>query len=386
MSTRRAALGMLGGLGGLGLAPWLCSAATRPPASPPSALLVAAWEGAGGFAVGVLSPQAQGALDTLGTLGIVQSIAVPTRAHGVLALPDDSLLAVARRPGDWLLRWSPQGGKPAQWQWTDPSRAFNGHVIASPDGKRLYTTETDLETGAGLVGVRDARSLAKLEEWPTFGIDPHELIWDKADPAHPALLVANGGVPTRPETGRAKLDMDQMDSSLVRLDAGTGALLGQWRLADKRLSLRHLAWQGASEGKRPPLLGIALQAEHEAAAQKNQAPVLALFDGSALKPCEAATSLAGYGGAICALKDGWAVGCPRVHGLALFNTDGSWRELAALPNACAVAAGDKGCWAGGQNDALWISGGSGAARLPHKVNPGDVRLDNHWACLPFIKP
>ena len=376
MSNRRAALGMLGGLGGLGMAPWLCSAATHPAASPPSALLAAAWEGAGGFAVGVLAPQAQSALD------IVQSIAVPTRAHGVLALPDDTLLAEARRPGDWLLRWSPKGSKPVQWQWADPGRAFNGHVIASPDGKRLYTTETDLETGAGLVGVRDARSLAKHEEWPTFGIDPHELIWDATNPAHPTLLVANGGVPTRPETGRAKLDLARMDSSLVRLNAGTGALLGQWRLPDRRLSLRHLAWQDSSGGKHPPLLGIALQAEHEADAQKNQAPVLALFDGSALKLFEAAASLAGYGGAICALKDGWAVGCPRAHGLALFSTDGAWRELVALSHACAVAALDKGCWAGGQNDALWVAGGSSAARLTHRMNPSAVRLDNHWVCLP----
>ena len=289
---------------------------------------------------------------------------------------------MARRPGDWLLRWSPKGGKPVQWQWADPGRAFNGHVIASPDGKRLYTTETDLETGAGLVGVRDARSLAKQAEWPTFGIDSHELIWDATDPAQPALLVANGGVPTRPETGRAKLDLAQMDSSLVRLDAGTGALLGQWRLPDRHLSLRHLAWLSDSEGTRPPLLGIALQAEHEATAQKNQAPVLALFDGSALTPFEAAVSLAGYGGAICAVKSGWAVGCPRAHGLTLFNADGSWRELVTLPHACAVAAWDKGCWAGGQNDALWVAGDSGAARLPHRMSPSAIRLDNHWVCLP----
>jgi hypothetical protein len=308
---------------------------------------------------------------------------VPTRAHGVLALPDNTLLAVARRPGDWLLRWSPNNGQPVQWQWADSGQAFNGHVIASPDGKRLYTTETDLATGAGLVGVRNARALAKLEEWPTFGIDSHELIWNATDSARPALIVANGGVPTRPETGRAKLDLAKIDSSLVKLDARTGALLGHWRLADKRLSLHHLAWQDASDGKHRPLLGIALQAEHEAAEQKKQAPVLALFDGSALKLFEVATSLASYGGTICALKDGWAVGCPRVNGVALFNTDGSWHKLVALPNACAVASVDSGCWAGGQNDTLWISGDSNAAPQAQKVSQSAIRLDNHWACLPL---
>ena len=191
----------LGMLGNMAWAPWPADAATRPAALVPVVWLAAAWEGTDGFAQGVLAA--------------LQSISVPTRAHGLLPLPDGTILAVARRPGDWLLRWSPASGKPVQWQWADAGRAFNGHVIASPDGGLLYTTETDLETGAGLVGVRDARSLVKQHEWPTFGIDPHELIWDQADRTPPALLVANGGVPTRPETGRANLDLDGMDSSLI---------------------------------------------------------------------------------------------------------------------------------------------------------------------------
>ena len=375
MTRRRAALGMLGSLA---WAPWLAGAATHASASsPPSVRLAAAWEGAEGFQIGVLTLQAQG------VLAAAQYLDVPTRAHGLLPMADGTVLAVARRPGDWLLRWSPTGGKPVQWQWADPGRAFNGHVIASPDGQRLYTTETDLETGDGLVGVRDARSLVKLDEWPTFGIDPHELIWDEANRAHPALLVANGGVPTRPETGRAKLDLASMDSSLVRLDAATGALRGQWRLADRRLSLRHLAWQGAGSAGHRPLLGIALQAEHDSDALKHRAPVLALFDGSALRSFEAGASLAGYGGAICAVPDGWAVGCPRAHGVALFSAEGAWRELAALPHACAVACAlASGCWAAGQNQALCHSSGTSAARQPYRISPGAVRLDNHWAAMP----
>ena len=372
MTSRREVLRMLGGLG---LAPWLASATTRAASSPRSARLVAAWEGANGFQVGVLAAQTQGMLRA------APSIDVPTRAHGLLALADGSVLAVARRPGDWLLRWSPETRKPVQWQWIESSRAFNGHVIASPDGKRLFTTETNLETGVGLVGVRDARSLHKLDEWPTFGIDAHELLWDTSEPGRATLMVANGGVPTLPETGRTKLDLDQMDSSLVRLDAASGALLGQWRLADQRLSLRHLAWQSAPAGKNP-LLGIAIQAEHDDAAQKNRAPVLALFDGSALKPVQAATSLAGYGGAICAMQDGWAVGCPRANGVALFDTDGSWRELIALPRACAVATVEDGCWAGGQDQALWTTGDANTANTTHRVSPDTVRLDNHWALMP----
>jgi hypothetical protein len=75
-------------------------------------------------------------------------------------------------------------------------------------------------------------------------MDPHELLLD----ADGSLVVANGGIPALPETGRLKIHMDRMDASLVRLDTRTGALRGQWRLADKRLSLRHIAWGDAPGG------------------------------------------------------------------------------------------------------------------------------------------
>jgi hypothetical protein len=172
------------------------------------------------------------------TLAIETVLEVPTRAHGLLREASGSLLAVARRPGDWLLRWSAEG-RPLAWRWIEPGRAFAGHVIISEDGRTLYTTEIDLDSGTGLIGVRDAGSLEKRAEWPTGGLDPHMLTRDATRPG--ALIIANGGVPTQPETGRAKRELHRMDSSLVRLDARTGALLGQWRLADQRLSLRHLA-------------------------------------------------------------------------------------------------------------------------------------------------
>src|SRR5690606_17233195 len=109
-----------------------------------------------------------------------------------------------------------------------------------------------LETGAGFIGVRDARSLEVFARWETGGSDPHELAL-----ADGGLWVANGGIETRPETGRMKHHLERMDSSLVRLDAATGRLTGQWRLDDRRLGLRHLALAGDGT------IGIALQAEHE---------------------------------------------------------------------------------------------------------------------------
>lgn len=316
--------------------------------------LAAAWDTAVAHRIGLL-------VRAGAALQVAASLEVPTRAHGLLWERGGSLLAVARRPGDWLLRWHPHGAA-EQRVWNRPDRSFNGHVLAHPDGRRLYTTETDLETGAGLVVVRDAASLEPLAAWPSHGLDPHELTWD----AEGRLVVANGGIPSLPETGRAKRGLERMDSSLVRLDATSGRLLGQWRLADARLSLRHLARQG-------PHIGIALQAEHDAAEARLQAPVLALFDGHSLRAIDAPQALAGYGGDIAAHAGGFAVACPRAGGVARWNGGGRWAGFTPLAEGCALAAAPSDLWVGGVQAAL-----RQAAPCTERLALPELRLDNHW--------
>ena len=159
---RRHALAALAGLGACAIAPGAAFA------SPGDRVhLAAAWEHRGSFHIGVLSTH-EGAGQAL---QVHAALEVPTRAHGLCVLPDGSVIATARRPGDWLVRWRPGTGGGPQWLWQDGERSFNGHVLASADGQRLYTTETDAETGASWVVVRDARTLAATAAWPTHGID-----------------------------------------------------------------------------------------------------------------------------------------------------------------------------------------------------------------------
>ena len=332
--------------------------------------LAATWQVEHGYQVGVLSHAASGE----GALIVAVALDVPTRAHGLLRETSGSLLAVARRPGDWLLRWD-RDGRALAWHWIEPRRAFAGHILASVDGCTLYTTETDLDTGAGLIGVRDAGSMEKRAEWPTHGIDPHQLLWDASHAG--SLIVANGGVPTQPETGRVKHDLDRMDSSLARLDATTGELLGQWRLDDRRLSLRHLAWNTASANN--PVLGIALQAEHDSAEAKAGSPILALFDGQTLRTTSAPQSLAGYGGDIAALGAHIAVSCPRAQGVALFSVSGIWQGMQALNEACALATTTRQIVAGGSRHVLGLHPAD--ATLATDVGIPPIRLDNHWIVL-----
>ena len=406
---RRSALALLAGLGGL--SPWAllpgtaqATTNTTHTAKTTRATLAAAWEAQGRFHIGLLAaagPQ----------LRVQAALEVPSRPHGVVALPDGSVLAVARRPGDWMVRWHPGRHTAPLWRWqsaeaTFPDRTFNGHVLASPDGQHLYTTETDVETGASLVGVRDARTLEKVAEWPTHGIDAHELIWDRRSVSSkagaPTLIVANGGVPTAPETGRAKRDMHRMDSSLVRLDGTTGELLGQWRLADPRLSLRHLAWNQAGT-----VLGIALQAEHDDPALRQAAPVHARFDGQVprteprvgnaaptganapmeapVPPMQSPTNLQGYGGSIVATPNGWAVSCPKAGCAVLFNAQGQRTGQMALAEVCALASDGSKLWAGGLGQSLlqqWPPGEPGSTQpLAHPGALQGAKLDNHWGLV-----
>ncbi|BFO56575.1 DUF1513 domain-containing protein [Acidovorax sacchari] len=372
--SRRAALRALAGIG---LAVPLSGTWNSASASGTPLRLAAAWQQEdGSYRVGLL--EAQSGPGT--ALRALHALEIPTRAHGLCPLPDGSIVAASRRPGDWLLRWWPGTAREPVWQWSDGQRSFNGHVIASPDARLLLSTETEADTGRSLVVLRDAASLEMRAEWPTQGIDAHELIWDRRVRVDgmPTLIVANGGVPTAPETGRVKRALDTMDSSIVRLHGGTGETLGQWRLQDRRLSLRHLAWNPGAD-----VLGIALQAEHDGMDARAGAPVLALFDGKALRTADPAPQvlpggLRGYGGSIAGLAEGWTVSCPRAQGIAAFDARGGWQRLIALPEACALAVRGSGLWAAGVDHTLENAQGAAPLRHPHGLSLTDARVDNHW--------
>lgn len=365
MPSRRRFLQALGAA-----AAWPAGANARA-ASPSGTRLVAAWDTPQGSCVGVL---ALAAATPLGAR-VESKLAVPTRAHAITRVTDDTVLVVARRPGDWIVRARVDPGtrrlRAQAWQWIEADRAFNGHAIVAPDGRRVLTTETDQDTGLGLVGVRDAATLAKIDEWPTHGRDPHELLWI-CEAGRERVAVANGGIASLPETGRAKHDLPAMDPSLVLLDATRGVLEGQWRLSDSRLSTRHLAH---AHGR----IAIALQAEHDDAQVRGHAPVLALFDGRALVQSAVPQPLAGYGGSVAALPDGFAVSCPRAGGVAHFAHDGAWRGFMPLSEACPLAVDGDALLAGGAGSIL--RGDPSKVERARIAGTGPLTLDNHWVRL-----
>lgn len=307
------------------------------------------------------------------SMRVKHAVQVPTRPHGLLPEADGALLAVALRPGPWLMRTDGQGRVVAQVAPDDAGRTtFGGHVVASRDGRWLYTTETDVDDRRGRIGVRDARTLRKEDEWLTHGVEPHQLLVAPDG----RLLVANGGI--HRDLHDRKRDLDRMDSSLVCLDGRSGALLGQWRAPDPRLSIRHMAFGTPAEGV-APRLGLAMQAEHDDDARRAEAPALAIWDGASLTVPARQAAAAGYAGDIAAAVDGgFVISNAFTHRAWLWRPErpDALTEVARLQRAYALAP--------------WHDGGVivAAARGIGRWHPTDppamvpwpapMALDNHW--------
>jgi hypothetical protein len=336
--------------------------------------LGAAWRGAA-----ATDTQHAGALDidwVRREVAVRWAVPLPGRAHGLLAEPGGGMLVLAMRPGAWMLRIDGEGRVVRRTTLDDEpgGRRLAGHVLASPDGQWLYTTETDELTG-GWIGVRERHSLRKVAEWPTRGIDPHQLVLD----GEGRLMVANGGILRTTEGG--KRDLDRMAPSLVRLDARSGALLGQWRLPDARLSLRHLAWSAGPDG---PLLGIALQAEHDDPARRMQAPVLAVWDGRDLSLPTAAADAQGYAGDIAAVPGGgFALSGQKANCAVVWRPQrpAALERMAALTDPCALAQAEH------DDGAVLMAAAKGIGRWhPQQPAamlawPAPMAFDNHWVVL-----
>jgi hypothetical protein len=194
---------------------------------------------------------------------------LPDRGHDVSFDPVSRRSVIfARRPGTFAVVFDHTGAGEPLTITSPAGRHFFGHGAFSPDGKLLYATENDFDNAAGVIGVYDATDrFARIGEFPTYGLDAHEmlLLGDGR-----TLAIANGGIETHPDFGRAKLNLATMKPSFVFVDRITGDLVEKHELAPElhQLSIRHmdedssgmLWFSGQYEGPetdRPPLVGKA---------------------------------------------------------------------------------------------------------------------------------
>ncbi len=227
MISRRSILSILGGAS---LLPWLGSAEGFAAAS--SRLYLNAYGDKGSFGLAGFDADGQ----------IRYRLPLPGRGHS-FAKREDGRIAVAfsRRPGDYALVFDPVTGTALHLIPAAEDRNFCGHGAFTSDGKLMFATEAVGSTGDGVLGIYDAANgWKRVGEFATHGLDPHEI---RLMPDGRTLVVANGGILMRADMPRLKLNIPDMDPSLVYLDVRDGSLVRQLRPAAdlRQLSIRHIA-------------------------------------------------------------------------------------------------------------------------------------------------
>lgn len=303
---------------------------------------------------------------------VISTVALPDRGHDITFSPTSGQGVVfARQPGTFAVVFDRTGQAEPQVLTSIAGRHFFGHGAFSPDGRLLYATENDFDAARGVIGVYDATAgFRRVGEFDTHGIGPHEML---LMPDGETFVVANGGIETHPDYGRAELNLDSMDPSLVFIDRRSGDLIGQLRLDAglRQLSIRHLAvdarqrvWFGCqyrgAKTDQPQLVGYATR---DGTIRLTELPEVELG------------GLRNYIGSVAMSADGAHVAVSSPEGglvLALSTETGKVAARLDLANGCGIAPDGAGFLASSGNGALtgFAGGADPAAKL-------DFGFDNH---------
>ena len=310
------------------------------------------------------------------------SLPLPERGHAMAFHPArHEMVVFARRPGRFAVVIDDEEGVALHRIDAEPDRHFYGHGAFSPDGRVLFATENDYESGQGVIGLYDAgERYQRLGEYPSHGIGPHELI---LMPDGKTLAIANGGIRTHPDHGRAKLNIDDMTPSLVFADIANGQHLDQAGLPQAQLSIRHLAMLADDR------VAVAMQYEGP---KTDQLPLVAIYDGAGLRTLEAPEAIQRrmrhYGGSVAVDRAGEiiAVSAPRGNLVTFWDgRDGRYLTSADIRDGSGVAPTD-------QPGTFVLTGGEGDIRIARPLK-NDVsktelsglvsaRWDNHLRLVP----
>lgn len=191
-------------------------------------------------------------IDADGTLAF--TLALPQRIHQTVVVntqknssvnlsqqperrPRQAVL-VARRPGTHLYRIDIDAGKILQTISARIQRHFYGHAVVSHNHSRIYIPQNHLDEVASSLAVYSmGEQLQWMGEIPLPGIGPHQIEVLSDD----SLVVAMGGILTRPSRGREKLNLATLKSSLLYIDPDSTEIVAQYKAPITGQSIRHLA-------------------------------------------------------------------------------------------------------------------------------------------------
>jgi uncharacterized protein len=299
------------------------------------------------------------------------TLPLPARGHAAAAHPSQPLaVAFARRPGTFALVIDCGTGAVIARLTPPEGRQFNGHGAFSRDGAVLYTSEVVAEGSAGRIGLWDAESFARIGEWDSGGIGPHDLkVMEDG-----SLIVANGGIVTDPDD-RSKLNIATMRPNLTHLSARGDPLAQAEVPGQSQASIRHLALGPGGQ------VAFAMQWEGDPA---ETVPLLGLWTpGGDPVLCPApeaeAPRMRGYAGSI-AWNGAGQIGITSAKGGAVQFFDSTGRFLATQVRSDVSGLASLG------TDAFLASDGTGALMKMSAdgidlVKTGDLAWDNHIVSL-----
>lgn len=309
------------------------------------------------------------------------SVDLPDRAHSTALHPRLAQAVVfARRPGTYAVVFDCATGRTLRQLDAAEGSVFCGHGAYAPDGKLLYTSEAEVETGAGLIGIWDvAAGFRRVGAMPSGGIGPHEILMLPGG----VLAVANGALENGPDGRPDPIALEEMEPNLTYIDLGARAVLQVVALSGplRRNSIRHLAvrpdgllafamqWHGA-DTEAPALLGLHRRGE--------EAPVLLAAAGSDQ------FALKGYAGSVAFSGDGArvAISSP-IGGLVDVFDAGTGAHAWRCPRAdvCGLAPRGAGFVANtGTGDWVLLDQGGPDPRRVVTTEPGRA-WDNHMMAL-----
>lgn len=164
----------------------------------------------------------------------VGHIPVSFLPHGLAFNPIDSKkVCLFEKKGPGACELDLATGKSIKIE-TDRGRYFYGHGVYVSDSTslnqnyKLLSTETNLNSGEGVIVIRDAQTLKVEGQFPSYGSNPHDcLLIDNGS----VLAITNGGAPL----GQKPLP------SVTYVDVKTQKLLKIFELQDPRFNAGHLA-------------------------------------------------------------------------------------------------------------------------------------------------
>ncbi len=285
----------------------------------------------------------QFSIHTFNDLGqIVQSFDVPQRGHSFATKrlentkSNDVVLAIGRRPANYFFALNFSGhGNSLHTVKAQKNRRFYGHAAFHTSNELAYLTENNLTTGQGVIGIYDIKQQFKrIGEFSSHGVGPHDIIFDAK---RQCLVVANGGIHTHPSSGRKKLNLPSMRSSLSFINASTGELMNDQYLPEsfRYNSIRHLtldkqgnvyvSLQNQKKGSQQALLAI----------YHYQRDTLTVCD----IPAEIQSQLNRYVGDITldSSESIFAATSPRGNKVLIYNTQGVFLASYSLEDVCGVS-------------------------------------------------